>query len=126
MRLRSVLFIAFIAVPIAEIALLVWFGRTFGFWITMLVVLATALAGSLLLARQGTATIRRVRFEVDQGRVPGAPLADGVMLVVAGAFLLTPGLLTDAVGLALFVPAVRDTIRRTIGRRVQRRWFVER
>lgn len=118
--------VAFIAVPLAEIALLVWFGRTFGFWITMLVVLITAVAGSLLLARQGSATIRRVRFEMDQGRVPGAPLADGVMLVVAGAFLLTPGLLTDALGLALFVPAVRATIRGWIGRRVQRAWYVER
>lgn len=126
MRLRSILLVAFIAVPLAEIALLVWFGRTFGFWVTMLVVLATAFAGSFLLARQGTATVRTVRFELDHGRLPGAPLADGVMLVVAGAFLLTPGLLTDAVGLALFVPAVRDAIRGFLGRRAQRRWFIER
>lgn len=125
MRLRSILFVAFIAVPIVEIALLVWFGQTFGFWITVLVVLVTALAGSLLLSRQGTATIRRVRSDFQHGVVPAEPLADGAMLLVAGAFLLTPGLLTDATGLLLFVPTVRRAIRGWVGRRLQRKWIVQ-
>lgn len=125
MRLRFVLFIAFIVVPITEIALLVWFGQTFGFWITVLLVLVTALLGSFLLAQQSAATVRRVRFEAREGRIPAKTLADGAMLLVAGAFLLTPGLLTDAAGLALLVPGVRNTIRGWISVRIQRRWFVE-
>lgn len=125
MRLRFVLLTAFIVVPIAEIALLVWFGQTFGFWITVLLVLVTALLGSFLLAKQGAATVRRVRFEAREGRIPAKTLADGAMLLVAGAFLLTPGLLTDATGLALLVPGVRNAIRGWIGVRIQRRWFVE-
>ena len=125
MRLRFFLLIAFIVVPIAEIALLVWFGQTFGFWITVLLVLVTALLGSFLLAKQGAATVRRVRFEAREGRLPAKTLADGAMLLVAGAFLLTPGLLTDATGLALLVPGVRNSIRGWIGVRIHRRWFVE-
>jgi UPF0716 protein FxsA len=125
MRLRSVLFIAFVVVPIAEIALLVWFGQTFGFGITVLLVFVTALLGSFLLAKQGAATVRLVRFEAREGRIPVKTLADGAMLLVAGAFLLTPGLLTDAVGLALLVPGVRNAMRGWIGVRIQRRWFVE-
>ncbi len=125
MRLRFVLLIAFIVVPIAEIALLVWFGQTFGFWITVLLVLVTALLGSFLLAKQGAATVRRVRFEAREGRIPAKTLADGAMLLVAGAFLLTPGLLTDATGLALWGPGARSAIRGWIGVRIQRRWFVE-
>jgi UPF0716 protein FxsA len=125
MRLRFVLFIAFIVVPIAEIALLVWFGQTFGFWITVLLVLVTALLGSFLLAQQTAATVRRVRFEAREGRIPAKTLADGAMLLVAGAFLLTPGLLTDATGLALLVPGVRNAIRGWVTVRIQRRWFVE-
>ena len=125
MRLRFVLFIAFIVVPIAEIALLVWFGQTFGFWITVLLVLVTALLGSFLLAQQTAATVRRVRFEAREGRIPAKTLADGAMLLVAGAFLLTPGLLTDATGLALLVPGVRNVIRGWVTVRIQRRWFVE-
>jgi UPF0716 protein FxsA len=125
MRLRFVLFIAFIVVPIAEIVLLVWFGQTFGFWITVLLVLVTALLGSFLLAQQTAATVRRVRFEAREGRIPAKTLADGAMLLVAGAFLLTPGLLTDATGLALLVPGVRNAIRGWVTVRIQRRWFVE-
>ena len=125
MRLRFVLFIAFIVVPIAEIALLVWFGQTFGFWITVLLVLVTALLGSFLLAQQTAATVRRVRFEAREGRIPAKTLADGAMLLVAGAFLLTPGLLTDATGLALLVPGVRNAIRGWVTVRLLRRWFVE-
>jgi UPF0716 protein FxsA len=125
MRLRFVLFVAFIVVPVTEIALLVWFGQTFGFWVTVLLVLITAVLGSFLLAKQGSATVRRVMAETREGRVPAKSLADGAMLLVAGAFLLTPGLLTDATGLALLVPGVRAAIRGWIGIRVQRRFFLE-
>ncbi len=123
--MRFILFVAFIVVPITEIALLVWFGQTFGFWITLLLVLVTAVLGSFLLAKQGSATVRRVMAETREGRVPTKPLADGAMLLVAGAFLLTPGLLTDATGLALLVPGVRTAIRTWIGTRLQRRFFVD-
>ena len=92
---------------------------------TVLLVLVTALLGSLLLAKQGAATVRRVRFEASEGRIPAKALADGAMLLVAGAFLLTPGLLTEATGLALLVPGVRNAISGWIGVRIQRRWFVE-
>ncbi len=121
---RWILFGLFIVIPIVEIALLVAFSQAVGVWWTIALVIATAFVGSWLVTRQGRATIVAVRHEFQQGAFPAASLAHGAMIVIAGAFLLTPGLLTDAVGFLLLIPAVREAIRRWVVARSANRWTI--
>lgn len=111
-------------VPIVEIALLVMFSQVVGIWWTIALVVTTAFLGSWLVSRQGRETYLAVRREFAQGVFPGVSLAHGAMILLAGAFLLTPGLLTDATGFLLLIPAVRETIRRTVVARSANRWTI--
>ena len=124
MRWRWILFGAFVVIPIIEIALLVAFSQAVGVWWTIGLVVVTAFVGSWLVARQGRDAVQTVRIEFAQGVVPAASLAHGVMIVIAGAFLLTPGLLTDAAGFLLLIPAVREVIRRWFVARSANRWTI--
>jgi UPF0716 protein FxsA len=121
---RWILFGAFVVVPIIEIAILVAFSQAVGVWWTIGLVIVTAFVGSLLVTRQGRETIQSVRAEFAQGLVPASSLAHGAMIVIAGAFLLTPGLLTDAAGFLLLIPAVREAIRRWFVARSANRWTI--
>lgn len=105
--MRLALLLVFVALPILEIALLVRAGQVLGFWPTLGIVVATAIAGTYLLRRQGFHILRRLADDFRQGRPPLEPIADGAMLLVAGAFLLTPGFVTDAAGFLLLIPQVR-------------------
>ncbi len=107
-----VLFVLFVVVSLAEIALFVWIGGAIGVWPTIGIVLATAAAGAYLVAGQGASVARRASAELRAGRFPAAELAHGAMVLVGGALLLTPGFLTDGVGLALMVRSVRERLRR--------------
>ncbi|HSG95626.1 MAG TPA: FxsA family protein [Afifellaceae bacterium] len=78
--------------------------------------LVTAIIGTMLLRRQGLAIIQQIRQELEANRIPAGQLADGAMIAVAGILLLTPGFVTDSVGFALFVPALRALIWRQIGK----------
>ncbi len=124
MRWRWILFGAFVVVPIVEIALLIAFSRAVGIWWTIGLVVVTAFVGSWLVTRQGRDTIWAVRLEFEGGAFPAASLAHGAMILLAGAFLLTPGLLTDAIGFLLLVPAVREAIRRWFVARSASRWTI--
>ncbi|MEN8114270.1 MAG: FxsA family protein [Actinomycetota bacterium] len=122
--MRWILFGLFVVVPIVEIALLVAFSRAVGVWWTIGLVVTTAFVGSWLVTKQGRETIRAVTSEFNQGSIPAALLAHGAMILIAGAFLLTPGLLTDATGFLLLVPAVREAIRRWVISRSANRWTI--
>jgi len=122
MRLRLLLFFAFVVVPIVEIAILIALGNAVGFWWAFALVVATAFLGSWLVSLQGRATYDQVRTQLNSGQLPGSAMAHGAMILVAGAFLLTPGLLTDAVGFLLLVPAIREMIRKTVLNRYIGRW----
>ncbi len=98
----------FLIVPIVEIAVFILVGQEIGVGLTILLVIATAVIGVMQFRRQGFSVLRRMREDVNAGRVPAAALAHGVLIVVAGVLLLTPGFVTDALGFTLFVPAVRD------------------
>jgi len=124
MRVRWILFGAFLVIPIVEIALLLAFSRAFGIWWTIGLVVSTAFLGSWLVSRQARGTLMQVRDEFARGIFPAAPLAHGAMIVVAGAFLVTPGMLTDATGLLLLVPAVREAIRKWWIARSANRWTI--
>jgi UPF0716 protein FxsA len=123
-RWRWILFAAFVVVPIIEIAILVAFSQAVGVWWTIGLVIVTAFVGSWLVARQGREAVQTVRAEFAQGVVPASSLAHGVMIVIAGAFLLTPGLLTDAAGFLLLIPAVREASRRWFVARSAARWTI--
>jgi len=105
MRLLPLLL--FIAVPLAEIVILIKIGEIIGIAATILLVISTAVIGVSLLKRQGLAALSRARSSLDAGEFPVESVIDGVSLLIAGAFLLTPGLLTDTVGFSLLVPAFR-------------------
>jgi UPF0716 protein FxsA len=82
--------------------------------LTLALVLVTAVIGVILLRQQGFQILERVREDVNAGRTPAPAMADGVLVLVAGILLLTPGFVTDAIGLLLFVPAIRDWIWRVV------------
>lgn len=105
--IRIVLLLVFIAVPLLEIALLIKAGSSFGFWPTIAIVIFTAFLGTFMLRWQGLSVMARANEALRAGRMPVESVADGVFLLLAGAFLLTPGLLTDGVGFAFLVPQVR-------------------
>ncbi|MDH3731471.1 MAG: FxsA family protein [Acidimicrobiia bacterium] len=113
------LFLAFIAVPVAEIGLFITVGNRIGLWPTLGIVLATAAIGAYLVTRQGTAVVRRTTAAVRAGQFPAVELAHGAMVLFGGALLLTPGFLTDIVGLLLMVPLVRERLRVYGARRVR-------
>ena len=101
------LLLAFIAVPMIEIALFIQVGGLIGIWWTLLIVLATAIAGSYLVRNQGLREIANLQRSFSELDDPTEPLANGAMILFAGALLLTPGFFTDVVGLSLLVPGVR-------------------
>ena len=102
--------LAFIAVPLIEVALFVRVGGTIGLWPTLGVILATAVAGAALVRAQGVAVVARLRAALDEFGDPVEPAAHGALILLAGALLLTPGFFTDAVGFALLAPPVRAAI----------------
>lgn len=101
------LLVAFIAVPMIEIALFIQVGGIIGIWWTLLIVLLTAIAGSFLVRTQGLRELSNLQRSFSELRDPTEPLANGAMILFAGALLLTPGFFTDIVGLSLLVPGVR-------------------
>ena len=97
---------AFISLPLLEILVLISVGSQIGALATIGATLATALIGTILMRNQGLATLNRVRECLDRNEMPLKPAFDGACQLVAGALLLTPGFITDAIGLFLFVPFV--------------------
>jgi UPF0716 protein FxsA len=110
-RLRPILFLIFVVTPLVEIALFVMVGTRIGLGPTLAIVLLSAFAGATLVTRQGRATWARLTAEFASGRFPATQLAHGAMILVAGTLLVTPGFLTDAIGLSLLIPAVRERLR---------------
>lgn len=107
-----ILFSLFLIIPIIEVLLFIAVGARIGVVATVGLVVLTALIGAALVARQGRTTLSEAQADLYDGRFPARPLAHGVMILVAGALLLTPGFLTDAIGFALLVPGVREVLRR--------------
>ena len=95
-------------VPLAEIGAFIVIGREIGVLWTLAMVFVTAVIGSILLRIQGFGLINRIQSEMQDGRVPGRELVHGMMIMIAGVLLLTPGFITDTLGFLLFVPQIRD------------------
>jgi UPF0716 protein FxsA len=115
------LVLLFIVVPIAELAVIIQVGQAIGLWWTIALLLADSILGSILMRMQGRAAWRRFNAAVQEGRVPAREVLDGALVIFGGALLLTPGFLTDVLGLALLIPPTRALVRRVLVRRLERR-----
>lgn len=114
-----VLLFLFIVVPIIEIALFVQVGGFLGLWPTIALVLITAIVGASLVRSQGIATLMSVQQRLQQGELPAQQIVEGVMLAVSGVLLLTPGFMTDALGMLVLLPAPRAMLARQLMSKVK-------
>ncbi len=112
------LFLAFVLVPLIEIALFIQVGGAIGLWPTLAIVVLTAILGTWLVRTQGLMTLGRLQRSFAELDDPTEPLAHGAMILIAGALLLTPGFFTDAIGFALLAPPVRRAVFRWIRSRM--------
>ncbi len=112
------LFIAFLAVPLIEITLFIQIGGAIGLGWTLATVIFTAILGTWMVRTQGFAVMGQLRGAFGEMRDPTEAIVHGAMILLSGAFLLTPGFFTDAVGFALLVPAIRTGVYRHLKSRV--------
>jgi UPF0716 protein FxsA len=115
------LFVLFIGVPFAEIYVLLQVGHVIGILNTLALLILLSMVGAWLAKREGLGVLRRMQATLNAGRVPGAELIDGFLILMAAALLITPGFLTDIVGVFLLLPPVRAAVRLSL-----RRYFVHR
>lgn len=116
-----VLAAAFVVVPLAEIYLLVQLGQVIGAWWTVLLLVADGVLGSLLVRREGGRTWRALQAALAAHRMPATELADGALVLIGGTLLLTPGFLSDVVGLFCILPFTRPVARRVLAGVITRR-----
>jgi UPF0716 protein FxsA len=105
------LFLLFTVVPIVELTLLVWLGTETQWWVPVLLVITTGILGATLWRQQGLRVIQRIQGEMAAGQMPADALVDGLLIFLAGAFLITPGVLTDVIGVSLLIPPLRALIK---------------
>lgn len=115
------LFFLFTAIPLFELAVLIRVGKEIGAISTIAIVLVTGAAGAWLARTQGMGVLRRIRKAINAGSPPSSELVDGAFILVGGALLLTPGLLTDLVGFFCLVPGTRVIIQRWVVRKIMKR-----
>jgi UPF0716 protein FxsA len=108
------LIVIFIVVPLAELYVIFQVGDAIGIPLTIAILVADSLIGSMLLRSQGRAVWRRFNETMQGGRIPHREVIDGVLVIFGGAFLITPGFLTDVIGLMLLLPPTRALFRRLV------------
>lgn len=113
------LILLFLLTPAVELGLLIQVDQLIGFWPTIGLIIATGIVGSYLARREGLSTWKRLNQRLQAGELPGTELANGVIILVAGALLVTPGVLTDVIGFLGLIPPTRALIRRFLIRRFQ-------
>ena len=115
----------FIVVPLAELYVIFKVGEAIGYPLTILILAVDSIVGSLLLKSQGRAVWRRFSEAMAAGRVPHREVLDGVMVIFGGAFLITPGFLTDILGILLLLPPTRAMLRTLVVRALRGRVALE-
>ncbi|HVL95602.1 MAG TPA: FxsA family protein [Solirubrobacteraceae bacterium] len=116
-----VLLVLFIVVPIAELAVIIQVGQALGLLPTIALLVFDSVVGAVLVRAQGRAAWRQFADAVRAGRPPAREVLDGALVLLGGALLLTPGFLTDLLGLSLLLPPTRAVARRILARRLLRR-----
>jgi UPF0716 protein FxsA len=119
-----VLLVLFIVVPIVEIYAIIQVGQAIGAWWTVAILIADSILGSMLMRSQGRAAWRRFNQALAAGRPPAREVLDGALIIFGGALLLTPGFVTDVVGLLFLLPPTRAVVRRLLVRRFAARMVV--
>jgi UPF0716 protein FxsA len=119
-----VLLLLFIVVPIAELYVIIQVGQAIGALPTIAILIADSVIGSLLLRSQGRLAWRRFNAALQEGRVPAREVLDGALVIFGGAFLITPGFLTDVIGVFLLLPPTRAVARRMLVGVFSRRFVV--
>ena len=114
------LLLLFILVPVAELALLIELGKRIGLPATLALIVFTGALGAYLARRQGLGVLAKIRSEMAEGRLPTGQLVDGALILVAGAVLMTPGVLTDAFGFLCLFPPARRRLKSYLSRRFER------
>jgi UPF0716 protein FxsA len=117
----ALLLVLLIGIPVLELYVIIQVAHLMGLLPTLALLVAVSVIGAWLLKREGAAAWRRVRDALARGEMPATQVADGALVVLGGALLLTPGFVTDAVGLLLLIPAVRVALRGGL-RRLLWRW----
>lgn len=129
MRSRGVpawaLVLAFVGIPLLEIWAILSVGRVIGAGWTILLLVVDSLVGAWLVRREGARAWRALRQTLQAGRMPARELSDGALILIGGALMLTPGFVTDAVGLLLVLPFTRPVARRALTRVVANRLVVD-
>jgi UPF0716 protein FxsA len=119
------LVLIFVIVPLAELYVIIAVvGQAIGPIWTILLLAADSIVGAMLMKSQGRAVWRRFQLAVQEGRMPHREVIDGVLVIFGGAFLITPGFITDVIGVLLLLPPTRALIRRWIVRGAGRRFAV--
>lgn len=111
----------FLVVPFLELFLIIKVGQAVGAGWTIGVLVLISIVGAWMVKREGVGVLRRARARIRAGEVPGNELTDGVFILFAGALLLTPGFLTDMLGILLLIPPVRAGMRRAATRSYRKR-----
>ena len=119
-----VLALAFVVVPVIEIYLIIQVGQAIGAWWTVLLLITAGFAGSYLVKHEGGRAWRALQQALAERRMPAKELADGALILVGGTLLLTPGFLSDLVGVFLILPFTRPVARRVLTRVIGRRLVV--
>ena len=112
------LLLLFLAVPLAEILVIVEVAQKTGILETIGLLLVVSILGAWLVKSEGMGVIRKIQFQLVQGQIPGKELLDGGLILIAGVMMLTPGFITDALGLLLLFPLTRPIIRRLFFKRI--------
>lgn len=107
----GILLLAFVIVPIIEIYLIIQVGSAIGGWETIALLIIDSMIGAWLVRREGFSIVARVNQALTNGKAPTDPLIDGLLVLIAGALMLTPGFLTDGVGFLLLLPPTRALVR---------------
>ena len=117
----AALALLFLVVPFVELYVLIQVGQAIGALPTIAVLVIDSLIGAWLVKREGLRVLRRAQEQVNRGVVPGTELVDGVLILFAGALMLTPGFLTDVLATFLLIPPVRVVVRRLLATQLARR-----
>jgi len=115
------LFLLFTLVPALELYLIIKVSQVIGAFNTLLIIIFTGILGAFYARQQGVRVMTNIHWEMSEGRLPGDELINGAMLLVGGAFLITPGFLTDIIGFALIFPLTRDIIKGSVTEFMRRR-----
>lgn len=116
-----ILALLFLVIPIVELYVIIQVGQAFGALNTIALLIIISAVGAWLVKREGMSVWRRFQRQIESGTVPGTEIADGVMVLFAGALLISPGFLSDLLGIALLLPPVRALLRGVVMRQAARR-----